>query len=95
MNYQVSEEQIYEAAKERVEKKRKFYKELVTYVVISIMLVCIWAFLAGGGHQWFWYPVGGWGFFLVIKYFEVFVFASDGGRNAIEKEVEKIKSQGN
>ena len=95
MNHQISEDKIYEAARERVEKKRKFYREMVAYVIISIMLVCIWAFPADGGHQWFWYPVGGWGFFLIIKYFEVFVFPSNGGRAAIEKEVAKMKRFGN
>ncbi|MFC1988328.1 2TM domain-containing protein [Chloroflexota bacterium] len=76
-----------------VEAKRKFYRELVAYVVISVLLVVIWTFPAGRGYQWFWFPIGGWGLFLIIKYFEVFVFPGKGNRAAIEKEAEKIKRE--
>ena len=94
MAKQMSEEQIYEEAKKRVEAKRGFYIHLVTYVVVNIMLVLIWAFPAGGGYQWFWFPIGGWGIAIVINYVEVFVWPKGGDRAAIEKEAEKIKREG-
>jgi len=46
----MSEEEIYEEAKKIVEAKQKFYRDLVAYVVISILLVFIWAFPAGRGY---------------------------------------------
>ncbi|MFC2004600.1 2TM domain-containing protein [Chloroflexota bacterium] len=45
MSNQMSEEQIYEEAKKRVEAKRGFYIHLVTYVVVNTMLVLIWSFM--------------------------------------------------
>ncbi|MFC1953863.1 2TM domain-containing protein [Chloroflexota bacterium] len=88
---QKSEEEIYEEAKTIVEAKRKFYRDLVAYVIISTLLVFIWAFPAGRGYPWFWFPIGGWGIFIILDYFKVFVFSKGGYRAAIEKEVEKIK----
>ena len=93
MTTTMSEEEIYEEAKKTVETKRKFYRELVAYVVVSILLVIIWAFPAGGGFPWFWFPIGGWGLFLIIKFFNVFVLPKGGDRAAIEKEVKKIKGE--
>ena len=94
MDNQTSEEQIYEEAKKRVEAKRKFYRDLAIYVVVSILLVIIWAFPAGRGYQWFWFPIGGWGFFIIIDYIKVFIWPKGGDRAAIEKEVEKLKREG-
>ncbi|MFC2038235.1 2TM domain-containing protein [Chloroflexota bacterium] len=92
---QMSDEEIYEEAKKTVEAKKKFYRDIVAYVVISILLVLIWAFPAGRGYPWFWFPIGGWGLFLIIDYFKVFVFPKGGDRAAIEKEVEKMKRDQN
>lgn len=50
---QMSEEAIYEEARKRVEAKKGFYKHLVVYVAVNVMLVLIWAFAAGGGYPWF------------------------------------------
>ena len=48
MTKKLSEEQIYEEAKKRVEAKRGFYSHLAAYVIVNIMLVLIWWFAAGG-----------------------------------------------
>ena len=93
MDYQMSEEEIYEEAKKRVEAKRGFYKHLVIYVIVNALLVIIWAFPGGRGHQWFWYPIGGWGIAIVINFFEVFILSRKGERAAIAKEVEKLKRE--
>jgi len=94
MDNKESEEQIYEEAKKRVSAKRKFYRDLVAYVVINSLLVIIWAFPAGRGYPWFWFPIGGWGLFIIIDYFKAFVFPSGGDKAAIEKEVKKMKREG-
>ena len=39
-----TEEGLYEEAKRRVELKRKFYRNLATYVVVNVLLIIIWAF---------------------------------------------------
>ena len=47
MATQMSEEEVYEVARKRVKAKRDFYKHLIIYVVVNIILVIIWAFPAG------------------------------------------------
>ncbi|MFC2014814.1 2TM domain-containing protein [Chloroflexota bacterium] len=87
----MSEEEIYEEAKKRVAAKRGFYSNLVSYVVVNIILMIIWAFPAGGGYPWFLWPLGGWGIGLIMHYIQVFVWPKGGDRAAIAKEVENIK----
>ena len=89
----MSEEQIYEQAKKRIEAKRGFYGHLTAYVVVNIILVLVWAFAAGGGYPWFLWPLGGWGIFVLLNFLQVFVFPRKGDKAAIEKEADKIKRE--
>ena len=93
MSKQMSEEQIYEQAKKRVEEKKGFFIHLTVYIVVNIMLMLIWAFAAGGGYPWFLWPLGGWGIGLLFHFLGVFVFGRKSDRAAIEKEAEKIKRE--
>ena len=91
----MSEEEIYKEAEKRVEEKKGFFIHLTVYIVVNIMLVLIWAFLAGGGFPWFVFPLGGWGIGLIFHFLGVFVFSGKTDKAAIEKEAEKIrKDQG-
>jgi hypothetical protein len=89
----MSEEQIYEQAKKRVEAKKGFFVHLTVYIVVNIMLVLIWAFAAGGGYPWFLWALGGWGIGVLFHFLGVFVFGQKSDRAAIEKEAEKIREQ--
>jgi len=89
----MSEEQIYEEARKRVEAKQGFFIHLTVYIVINIMLVLIWAFLAGRGFPWFVFPLGGWGIGLLCHFLLVFVFGGKSDRGAIEKEAERIRRE--
>ena len=89
----LSEEQICEQAKKRVEARQGFLFHLAAYIVVNIMLVLIWAFAAGGGYPWFIFPIGGWGIGLLFHGLGVFVFLQASGKAAIEKEAEKIRRQ--
>ena len=93
MENQMSEEQIYEEAKKRVEAKRGFYKHLVIYIIVNVILVIVWAFPAGGGYPWFWWVIGGWGIGVLANFIEVFIWPKGGDKAAIEKEAEKIKRE--
>ncbi len=88
---QMSEEAIYEEARKRVEVKKGFYKHLVVYVVVNVMLVLIWAFAAGGGYPWFLWVLGFWGLGIVFNFFDAFVWVRKHDKAAIEKEAEKIR----
>ena len=89
----MSEAEIYEEAKKRVEEKKGFFIHLTVYIIINIMLVLIWAFLAGGGFPWFVFPLGGWGIGLIFHFLGVFVFSGKLDKGAIEKEAEKIRRE--
>jgi len=71
---QMSEEAIYEEARKRVEVKKGFYKHLVVYIVVTIMLVLIWAVAADGGYPWFLWVLGFWGLGVVFNFFDGFVW---------------------
>jgi len=89
----MSEEQIYEQAKKRVEVKKGFYIHLTVYILVNILLVLVWAFAAGGGFPWFVFPLVGWGIGLLFHGLGVFVFEQTSDKAAIEKEAEKIRRE--
>jgi len=92
MPLEMSEEEIYEAARRRVKKKRDFYNHFGIYVTVNIVLIIVWA-LSGRGELWFLWPLGIWGVFVVWNFIEVFVLyrGAQSEKAVIEKEVEKIK----
>ena len=59
MPVKLTDEQIYEEAKKRVEEKRGFYTHFTVYIAVNILLVLIWAFPSGGGFPWFLFPLCG------------------------------------
>jgi hypothetical protein len=89
----MSEEEIYEQAKKRVEEKKEFFVHFAVYIIVNIMLVLIWAFAAGRGYPWFLWPLGGWGIGILFHFLEVFVFGRKSDKAAIEKESEKIRRE--
>jgi len=89
----MSEEQIYELAKKRVEAKRSFFIHLAVYILVNIMLVLIWRFASDGGFPWFIFPLCGWGIGIIIHALHTFVFGMKSDTAAIEKEAEKIRKE--
>lgn len=93
MANKMTEEQIYEEAKKRVEAKKGFYAHLIVYICVNILLIIIWAFPAGGGFPWFLFPLGGWGIGILMHGLSVFVFERKSDKAAIEKEADKIRRE--
>ncbi|MFH1650721.1 MAG: 2TM domain-containing protein [Chloroflexota bacterium] len=93
MTNEISEKELYEKAKKRVEEKKGFYSHLVIYVVVNVVLVLIWAFGSGGGYLWFLWPMGGWGIGIIFHFLGVFVFNRETGweKREIEKEMERLR----
>jgi hypothetical protein len=89
----MSEEELYNLARKRVEEKKGFFFHLALYVIVNIVLVLTWAFPAGGGYPWFLWPLGGWGIGIVFHLLGVFVFfrTSNWQRREIEKEAERLR----
>jgi len=92
MTEKMSEEQIYEEAKKRVEEKKGFRNHVIVYLCVNTMLVLIWWF-TGAGFPWFVFPLGGWGIGLLFHGLGVYVFSRRSDRRAIEREAEKIKRE--
>ncbi|OGO30628.1 MAG: hypothetical protein A2Z29_11025 [Chloroflexi bacterium RBG_16_56_11] len=91
----MSEEEIYQVARKRVEEKKGFFNHLAVYIVVNIVLVLVWAF-SGAGYPWFLWPLGGWGIGIVFHFLGVFFFNKETNweRNEVEKEAEKIRRSG-
>ena len=92
---QLTEEEIYRQARKRVEEKKGFYIHLMTYVVINIGLILMWAFVTGGGYMWFIWVLGGWGVGLASHFLQVFAFNKAGGweKRQMDAEIERIKKE--
>ena len=67
-----TEPDLREIARRRVEAKRKFRSDLVAYVVINAFLVLAWA-VDGGGSFWPGWVLAGWGAFLLIDAYRVYL----------------------
>jgi hypothetical protein len=95
MTPQLSDEEIIKQARKRVEEKKGFFVHLITYVMVNIGLILIWAFAAGGGYPWFVWVLGGWGIGIVSHFLSVFVFNKTSGweRRQMDAEVERIKRE--
>ncbi|MFC1913903.1 2TM domain-containing protein [Chloroflexota bacterium] len=89
----MSEQELYEKAKKRVEEKKGFFIHLIIYVLVNILLVLIWAFSADGGYPWFLWALGGWGIGILFHFLGVFVLSKETGweKRELEKEVEKLR----
>ena len=91
MSKQMSEEQIYRQAEKRVAAKRGFFIHLAVYIVVNILIVLIWWFVAGGGFPWFIFPIVGWG--IGILFHGLGALGRKSDRAAIEKEAETIRRE--
>ena len=92
MKDRMSEEQIYEEAKKRVEEKKGFRIHVIVYLCVNTMLALIWWF-TGAGFPWFVFPLGGWGIGLLFHGLGVYVFSRRSDRRAIEREAEEIRRE--
>lgn len=77
-------------AKERVEKLKGFYGNLVSYLIIIPILIII-NLNSSNEFQWFWFPMLGWGMGLTFHAFETFGFA----RTWEEKKIQEILNKQN
>jgi len=91
MAKQLNDEQVYKEAKRRVEAKKGFWKHLIAYVVVNIILIIVYVLGDWGNEPWFLYVLGIWGIIVISHYVRVFVLQRKSDTEAIEKEAEKIR----
>ena len=71
-------------AKNRVEKLKGFYGNLISYCCIVPVLIFI--NMKTGGFQWFWFPMFGWGMGVTFHAIETFGY----GKSWEEKKIQQI-----
>ena len=79
-----NENMAFMRAKERVEKLKGFYGNLISYCCVIPVLIFI--NLKMGGFQWFWFPMFGWGMGLTFHAIETFGY----GKSWEEKKIQEI-----
>jgi len=89
----LSDDEIREIATKRVRARRGFFWHVIVYVVINLFLIGIWYF-TGRGYFWPGWVLGGWGIALIFN--AIAAFGREdmwSEREAVDKEVEKIKKR--
>lgn len=78
-------------AKKRIKEKSNFYKELGSYVGVSIMLIVI-NIMSSPGYMWAFWPIGMWGATLVASGIGIFIAdkSDKWERKAIREELESM-----
>lgn len=84
-----SENMAYARAKERVEKLKGFYGNLISYCCVIPVLIII--NLTTSSFQWFWFPMLGWGLGLTFHALEIFGY----GKSWEEKKIQEILEREN
>ena len=81
----------YSAARRRVRRRLRFYRDLMTYVVVNLVLLAFDG-LTGDGF-WVQWVAGIWGAFLLFHFLSAFVFptlwGSEAERRMIERELRR------
>lgn len=78
----------YIRAQNKAEEIAQFYKKLTTFIVIMPILIVI-NYRTGWWHQWFWFPLAGWGFGLLKHAAQVFDFNKRWKEKKIKELMEK------
>ena len=79
-----NENMAFMRAKDRVEKLKGFYGNLISYCCVIPVLIFI--NMKTGGFQWFWFPMFGWGMGVTFHAIETFGY----GKSWEEKKIQEI-----
>lgn len=88
-----NENMAYTRAKERVEKLKSFYGNLISYCVVIPVLIII--NLNTSNFQWFWFPMLGWGLGVTFHALETFGYGKSWEERKIKEILEKESKHNN
>ena len=89
----IMNDEKYERAKKRVEELKRFYRNLVTYTVINIILIII-NLVTNPQHLWFYWVTIFWGAAILLHASKVFVFKGKFlGREWEERKIKEIMEE--
>ena len=84
----------YNIAVEKVDRKIKFYRNLISYIIVNAFLAVL-NFLFTPFYWWVLFPMFFWGIGVLVDFFKAFVFADAFGEDyrqrKIAEEMEKMK----
>jgi sensor histidine kinase YesM len=84
----------YLKAKKQVDKIKGFYGSLISYCLVMPFLIFI-NLRTSSGYQWFWFPLLGWGFGLVMKGLKVYGYGSNWEERKIQEILRKEEQRQN
>jgi len=84
-----SEEEKYIRAKKKVDNLKGFYSNLLAYVLVIPFLIFI-NLKTSPGHQWFWWPMLGWGVGIAFHAFGVFGHNIVLGKDWEERKIKEM-----
>jgi uncharacterized membrane protein YecN with MAPEG domain len=73
---------------QRLKAKRGFQANVVTYVIVNLFLVFIWA-ITTRGYPWFLWVMGGWGLGLAMHAWTIY-----GSKPITEDEIQREMERG-
>ena len=85
----VTDEELHEEAKQRVQKRRDLGTHAVVFVVMNAMFVAIWA-LTGSDYFWPAWIIGLWSVGLIMNVWDVY-FRRPVTEHDIEQELKRIR----
>ena len=88
-------EKNYEAAKARVKEIRDFYRNLVTYAGVNVLLIII-NLITSPGNLWFYWVTIFWGIGIVLHASKIFILKDKFlGKEWEEKKIKKMMDKQN
>ena len=87
-------EKRYELARQRVSDIKKFYSDLIGYVVVNVILFIV-DYLTSPGHWWFYWVALIWGALLIGHAVKVFAFGGMGSKKWEEDKIKEILDKEN
>ena len=85
-----SEEDLRAAALANIKRKRDFTQHLISYVVINIVLIVIWA-ATGAVYFWPAWVIGGWGVGLIFHAWETFGRRRLVSEDEVAREMDRLR----
>ena len=90
-----NKEDKYLRAKERVERMKKFYNNLLSYVIFISLLGGLNYYIDGWSHPWFLWAAMGWGIGIFFHALKAFDWNPFFGRNWEDRKIKEYMDQDN
>lgn len=86
---------LYKEARKRVERQKKFYRNLSSWLGFSLFFFVL-NMVTSPGRMWFIYPVAAWGLGVFLQWVRVFGFpgmSRDWETRKMEEEIQKMEME--